>query len=310
MFSKSETPSEPIVSVCIVTWNQESLIEECLNSVINQEVSFAFEIIVGVDYSDDKTAEVVKRVANANPSLVRALFHPKRVGPTENYRSIHAMALGKFVAHIDGDDYAYPRKLAMQTRELECNESVGICGHSMDLVDLNGRPLNKTFPTAASNRLLALSDALLVGPLFGHSSYMYRRSLAAHIFQSNDEAIDYRFLVGFLLQSEGILIAECLGAYRIASSGTLTESWAGKKVGLVLDAYLDIATAKPEMRALVSAAVFAEAGRRFLFSRSLCKKMLLVLWTCRCIPSLRTIIGLRTARRGYMRLLNEAFLIA
>ena len=33
-------------------------------------------------------------------------------GPTKNLLLVHAAALGEYVAHIDGDDYAKPRKLA------------------------------------------------------------------------------------------------------------------------------------------------------------------------------------------------------
>jgi glycosyltransferase involved in cell wall biosynthesis len=45
----------PKVSVCVVTYNQEKYIRECLQSVVDQETDFDFEVLVADDYSKDKT---------------------------------------------------------------------------------------------------------------------------------------------------------------------------------------------------------------------------------------------------------------
>lgn len=47
------------VSVCVVTYNQEKFIAECLQSLVEQITDFPFEIIVGEDCSTDKTREIV-----------------------------------------------------------------------------------------------------------------------------------------------------------------------------------------------------------------------------------------------------------
>ena len=51
----SLVPEEIIVSVCIITFNHEKFIRQCLESVMAQETDFKFEIIVGDDCSSDKT---------------------------------------------------------------------------------------------------------------------------------------------------------------------------------------------------------------------------------------------------------------
>ena len=43
------------VSVCVVSYNQENYIAECLESLVTQQTSFKFEIIVGEDCSTDNT---------------------------------------------------------------------------------------------------------------------------------------------------------------------------------------------------------------------------------------------------------------
>jgi glycosyltransferase involved in cell wall biosynthesis len=45
----------PKVYVCVVTYNQGKYICQCLQSIVNQETNFDFEVIIGEDYSTDRT---------------------------------------------------------------------------------------------------------------------------------------------------------------------------------------------------------------------------------------------------------------
>jgi GT2 family glycosyltransferase len=53
------TPSEPLVSIIVPCYNSERTIRHCLNSIINQQTSISFDVIV-VDSSTDQTAEIVR----------------------------------------------------------------------------------------------------------------------------------------------------------------------------------------------------------------------------------------------------------
>ena len=55
--------NNPKVSVCIVTYNQEKYIKQCVESILNQDVDFPFEVIVGDDCSTDKTLEILKSIS-------------------------------------------------------------------------------------------------------------------------------------------------------------------------------------------------------------------------------------------------------
>lgn len=48
------------VSVCVMTYNQEKYIGQCLESLVTQETDFDFEIIVGDDFSTDGTRDVIQ----------------------------------------------------------------------------------------------------------------------------------------------------------------------------------------------------------------------------------------------------------
>jgi glycosyltransferase involved in cell wall biosynthesis len=54
------------VSVCVVTYNQEKYIAECLESLVTQQTSFKFEIIVGEDCSTDNTINILEKYKHLN----------------------------------------------------------------------------------------------------------------------------------------------------------------------------------------------------------------------------------------------------
>jgi glycosyltransferase involved in cell wall biosynthesis len=60
----------PKVSVCIVTYNQEQYIRQCLQSVVDQEVDFEVEIIVSDDCSTDSTPQIVQEFAEKNKNII------------------------------------------------------------------------------------------------------------------------------------------------------------------------------------------------------------------------------------------------
>ncbi|MDA1381025.1 glycosyltransferase [Plesiomonas shigelloides] len=127
--------SEIKVSVCVVTYNQEKYIAECLQSLVDQVTNFPFEIIVGEDCSTDKTREIVLEFQNKYPDIIKPLLHEQNVGASKNYLMTHAKACGKYIAHMDADDYALPGKLQAQADFLDKNPKCNMVFHRMDVID-------------------------------------------------------------------------------------------------------------------------------------------------------------------------------
>jgi glycosyltransferase involved in cell wall biosynthesis len=116
----SKLNSSPKVTVCLVTYNQEAYISECLESVVTQNTDFDFDIIVSDDCSSDKTREIIKQYAEIYPNI-KTLFRKVNVGACENFIDTHDRATGQYVCHLDGDDYWLPGKLQKQADFLDAN---------------------------------------------------------------------------------------------------------------------------------------------------------------------------------------------
>ena len=52
------------VSVIMLAYNHEPFIEQALNSVLEQETNFPYEILIGDDSSTDKTSKIIEEYAN------------------------------------------------------------------------------------------------------------------------------------------------------------------------------------------------------------------------------------------------------
>lgn len=232
MSDKLDESQEIKVSVCVVTYNQEKYIAECLNSLLEQKTDFNFEIIVGDDASTDGTSEIVLEYARCHPEKIVPVLHSKNIGATGNYFSVHGLARGKYICHMDGDDLALPGKLQKSSEVLDREHDVNIVFHRMkirsaksnneigDLLDTN---------VIGKNRF-SRSDLLTIGSIACHSSKMYR-SENKFIDKTNPDVLDYFTDITQVGSGFAYIINEFLGVYRVGVG--ITQS--GKTKSLYLN---------------------------------------------------------------------------
>lgn len=127
--SSPAVPRDPVVSVLMVTYNHERFVGQAVESVMAQDTSFPFELIIGEDCSTDGTRAIVLDWQRRYPDRIRVLLQPRNVGGTRNMFAVEGAARGEFVAEIEGDDYWIDRsKLQRQVEALRaCPEAV-LCG--------------------------------------------------------------------------------------------------------------------------------------------------------------------------------------
>ena len=128
------TDYNPQVSVSITTYNHEEYIEQCLESVVNQECNFDFEVIVGEDCSTDSTRKIIDLFVQKYPNIVKPVYQKQNVGIYQNTSDVLTACSGKYIASLDGDDCMLPRRLQKEFDFLEKHNEVAIVFHNMQLV--------------------------------------------------------------------------------------------------------------------------------------------------------------------------------
>jgi cellulose synthase/poly-beta-1,6-N-acetylglucosamine synthase-like glycosyltransferase len=127
---------QPLVSVCIPTFQHESFIADCLDSVLAQKTNFDFEIILGEDGSTDGTRIICQAYADKNPDRIRLFLRKDkdklkilgRKSGRFNYLENFKAARGKYIATLDGDDcWLTTDKLQKQVDLLEQYPKAFLC---------------------------------------------------------------------------------------------------------------------------------------------------------------------------------------
>lgn len=167
------TKKKPKVSVCVVTYNQEKYIRQCLQSIVDQKTNFDFDVIVADDCSRDDTSTIVREFAEKYPGVVKPIFHEKNIGAYKNFIFAHENATGEYTSHVDGDDYCLPGKLQNQVNFLDKNPGFALVAHKMEILNdqkIIGR-------TQSNPEIIEIGYLLQNHPAFLNSSTMMRRGV-------------------------------------------------------------------------------------------------------------------------------------
>lgn len=103
-----EEGSKIVVSVCVITYNQETYILDTIKGIINQKGDFKIELIISDDCSTDNTLsminELIKKVKRTDIDI-EVISHQKNIGASKNFFSTLKKATSEFIAICEGDDY-------------------------------------------------------------------------------------------------------------------------------------------------------------------------------------------------------------
>ena len=115
---------EPLVSVIIPAYNAERFIATTLDSVLAQTYR-TIEVIVIDDGSSDRTAEIVRAIAQTDERVMLLQQLNSGVAAARNLGIRKAQ--GEFIAPIDADDIWYPENIEKQLQcLLDAEPSVGL----------------------------------------------------------------------------------------------------------------------------------------------------------------------------------------
>lgn len=137
----NQVAKDPVVSVIVQTYNHAAYINQCLDSILNQQTDFEFEILLGEDASTDKTREICIKFAEKFPEKIRLfLHHPDNKIRiinlnTGNFNAIYNLyqAKGEYIAFCEGDDYwTDQHKLQKQVDFLKGNSDVTLSYHKFE----------------------------------------------------------------------------------------------------------------------------------------------------------------------------------
>ncbi len=106
---------QPILSIIVPVYNVEKYIEECLDSLTNQDASIdSYEIICIDDGSPDNCGSILDEYAKHNSNMT--VIHQKNTGQAGARNAGLKMASGRYIWFVDSDDFVpkYAVKLILK----------------------------------------------------------------------------------------------------------------------------------------------------------------------------------------------------
>lgn len=95
--------TNPLVSICIPTYNGDKYLVECLESCINQSFK-DYEIIICDDGSSDKTISIIEEYASKYP-FIKCIKNDKNLGLVGNWNKCLNLSSGTWIKFVFQDDY-------------------------------------------------------------------------------------------------------------------------------------------------------------------------------------------------------------
>src|SRR5215218_1828377 len=130
----AQATDQPVVSVCLLTYNHDKWIAQAIESALMQEFDLPCEFIIADDCSTDQTREILLQYAEKYP--IKLLLQEKNKGAAANWRDLVNAAVGTYVAFFEGDDaWIDPSKLTKQFNVLENNPDVALCYSNAKVYD-------------------------------------------------------------------------------------------------------------------------------------------------------------------------------
>lgn len=121
----------PKVSIIIPVYNVEKYLEQCLDSIINQNLK-NIEIICINDGSTDNSLKILKKYAKKDNRIIILSQTNLGAGAARN-RGL-AVAKGEYLSFLDADDFFYENMLSEAVHKLETSQS-DIAVFEVDLYD-------------------------------------------------------------------------------------------------------------------------------------------------------------------------------
>jgi glycosyltransferase involved in cell wall biosynthesis len=149
-----------IVSVFILTYNQEQFIAQTIESILMQKTNFKFQLVIGEDCSKDSTRTICENYVVKYVDRIKLLpALEKNIGLINNYMRTIAECNGKYIAICDGDDYWIDDyKLQKQVDFLEQNPDYSIVYTALQRLFPNGEI--KEYNYHLNKRVLNFDDLI------------------------------------------------------------------------------------------------------------------------------------------------------
>ena len=181
--------NRPLVSVILPVYNDETNIENAVNSILNQTYH-NIELLIYDDGSNDTTKKIL---SNINSPSIRIYSSEKNLGLTKALNFLISKSNGEIIARQDSDDISHLNRIEMQVNYLQ--------SHKLDATASRARRKNSIRKIPAVSFYLPLKIQVLYKNPMIHGTLMIKKSVLEELNFYNTEfkySQDFKLLIDLL----------------------------------------------------------------------------------------------------------------
>lgn len=223
----------------MITFNHERFIEQAIESVLMQRVSFPYEFVIADDCSTDGTGDIIRRYAARHPGLVRPLWTEQNLGIVPNFLRSWQACRGQYIAILEGDDYwTSQHKLQRQIDAMDEHPEWSMCFQPVQVVFDDGRsPVE--YPAKPRKPVFTIHDLLLDQPI-QTCGVVYRAGIVSGLPDGLERLAlaDWPLAILHALRGGVGLIDEVMSVYRRHQGGswsTQSSDWRADQTDRMFD---------------------------------------------------------------------------
>ena len=205
---------QPIVSVCLASYNGENFIREQIESILS-ELSQYDEVIICDDASTDGSCSIIQSINDSRITLIR---NTSNIGYVKNFEKAISLAKGDIIFLSDQDDIWVKGKVKKVLAAFQKNNNISLVYHNLKPIDVFGNDLQIKFPEYSEgkrNSLKFLVRQLIKPQIFGCACCLNRKKIDGLLpFPKSTYAHDHWIAVWATLNGQIFFLQDTLVKYR------------------------------------------------------------------------------------------------
>lgn len=212
--------------IMVLSYNQSSFLENAIRSVLEQEWSSNWQIVIHDDASTDDSPRIIREFVEANPGKITGILQSaNRYSKQINIPiQIEKLFKSKYVARLDGDDvFISKSKLKKQMAMMEENSDIALVSHRYEIINEEGNVIKHV--RFRISRFIGRYYLLLGNPIATPTA-MYRSNAVEPLPEEFSKSRIQDWPLWVILSSRGLVAynPELVSGYRIHSSNGFAQS--------------------------------------------------------------------------------------
>lgn len=219
------------ISIVVLTYNQDSYIEQTLESIATQKTNWSYEIIVADDCSVDGTRKIIQSLSGKYDSI-HPIYNEYNMGIIKNYINALELCKGKYIMECGGDDYWHPGKIEVQMKAMENDPDVGMSFGIADIVNENSQKLQMNIgdPKCTQYEYLILFNGICAATSCFKKSLWNQYVEKVKPASKNWKMEDYPFWIWLSINSKLSFIEEPIVCYRVVEGSISHQQNMNKQI--------------------------------------------------------------------------------